>query len=279
MSARHLGGRELAARVRAEAVARLRVHQARGGGSPRIRALALGPNGGVRSYLEVQERAMTETGLTFRAEIVEERLTTAQARRRLEDLSGDPAVDGIILPWPLAPHLEAERVLEGLDPAKDVDALTSTCLGRLAVDAAARAPATAQAVMGVLAQAGTDLGRARVALIGAGRAVGLPTLLLLLHAGAAVTLAHRPGHDVAEAVRGADVVVAAAGSPALVTAADLRAGAVVVDVGTTEVDGRLVGDVGEGAEAVASAYAPVPGGVGPVTVAYLLLNALAVVGA
>jgi methylenetetrahydrofolate dehydrogenase (NADP+)/methenyltetrahydrofolate cyclohydrolase len=279
MTARRLGGRDLASEVRAEVAARLRVHLARGGRAPRLVAFAVAPTGGERAYLETQARAAEAAGFTFRLEALHASTDTAAARERLARLSADPEVDGVLVSWPLPPALERERVLEALDPRKDVDALSPAWLGRLAVDPTARAPATARAVMAILAQAGVDLGRSRVTLVGAGRTAGLPTLLLLLGAGAQVRVVHRPEHGVEAAVRDADVVVAAAGRPGVVSASALRPGAVVVDVGVTEVEGRLLGDVAGEVAAVASAYTPVPGGVGPVTVSYLLLNALEAVGA
>lgn len=274
-----MGGREVAAQVRAEVVARLRVHQARGGRPPRLCAFAVEPDAGARSYLQTQARAAAAAGVAFRVEAMPGPVGAAAVRERLEDLSADAAVDGILVSWPLGAGVDAGRALDGLDPRKDVDAITPACLGRLAIDPAVRAPATGRAVMALLGQAGTDLAEAKVTLVGTGRTAGLPTLLLLLHAGAQVTVVDRPGHDVAGAVRAADVVVSAAGVPHLVPADAIGAGAVVIDVGTSEVHGRLVGDVAPAAAEVAGAYAPVPGGVGPVTVAYLLLNALELVGA
>ena len=279
MSARRLGGREAASEVRAEVSARMRVHLARGGRPPHIVAFAIDPDGGSRSYLEVQARAAASAGLDLRLECLDGQTTTSAARDRVAALCADPEVDGVLFSWPLPRHLEAERVLEALDPAKDVDAISTACLGRLVVDAGARAPATARAVMTVLAQAGADFAGARVTLVGKGRTAGLPTLMLLLHAGLEVTVVHRKSHDVRGAVREADIVISAAGSPGLIRVEDIKPGAIVVDVGTTEVDGKLMGDVEPGAEAVASAITPVPSGVGPVTIAHLLKNALGVVGA
>lgn len=279
MTARRLGGRDGASEVRAEVTARMRVHLARGGAPPRIVAFAVRPDGGGRSYLETQARAAAQAGLDFRLESLDGAVTAATARHALTALCADPNVDGVLLSWPLPRDLEAERVVEALDPAKDVDAVSPVCLGRLAVDASARAPATGRAVMTVLAQAVGDIAGARVTLVGKGRTAGLPALLLLLHAGAEVTVVHRKAHDLRAAVRSADVVVSAAGVPGLIRAEDIQPGAVVVDVGTTEVEGRLVGDVAPEAAEVASALTPVPGGVGPVTIAHLLRNALGVVGA
>lgn len=246
---------------------------------PRIVAFAVAPDGGSRSYLDMQARAAASVGLDLRVECMDGEATTALARERVGALCADPAVDGVLFSWPLPRQLEAERVLEALDPRKDVDAVSPACLGRLAVDAGARAPATARAVMSVLAQAGGDIAGARVTLVGKGRTAGLPTLLLMLHAGAEVTVVHRKSHDVHGAVRAADIVVSAAGAPGLIRVEDIKPGAIVVDVGTTDVDGRLMGDVEPGADAVAAAITPVPGGVGPVTIAHLLKNALGVVGA
>lgn len=279
MTARALGGRALAQGVRETVATRLTRHLDAGGRPPRVVAFTVRPDPAVRAYLDGQARAAAKAGLAWRIEAGDGDESTAQARDRLARLCDDPAVDGVVVAWPMPAGVDGERVLEALDPHKDVDALGPACLGRLAVDRSARAPATARAVMAVLQDGVGELAGRRVTLVGKGRTAGMPTLFLLLHAGAVVEVLHSRAGDLGPRVREADILVSCVGRPGLVRAADVRPGAVVVDVGMAEVEGSLVGDVEPAVADTAAAYTPVPGGVGPVTLALLLDNALAVAGA
>jgi methylenetetrahydrofolate dehydrogenase (NADP+)/methenyltetrahydrofolate cyclohydrolase len=271
-----LGGAQ--ARRRREAVAAaVAARVAAGGRRPLLLTVAARPDGAASSYLTVLEGQVRRAGFATERAALDPRATPRDAVRAVRRLAEREDVDAVVLSWPLPPALHPEALVEAVPPAKDVDALSPYWLGRLAVDPAARAPATARAVLALLAQAGVALEGRRVTLIGRGRTVGLGTALLLMHAGATLTVAHRPTRDLADAVRGAEVVISAAGVPGLVTAPMVAPGAVVVDVGTTERHGGIVGDVDPAVRRVASALAPVPGGVGPLTVACLLENCLAAV--
>jgi methylenetetrahydrofolate dehydrogenase (NADP+)/methenyltetrahydrofolate cyclohydrolase len=276
VTARPLWGARIAQEVR-EAVARAvkeRVQQ--GHRPPCLAAVAVDPDGGALSYLRVQERAAHTVGMTYRRVVLGPQADTRQAVRAVEALCQDPGVDGVFLSWPFPAGVDGEAVLSALDPARDVDAITPASLGRLAVDPGARLAATARAVLALLAAVPIALPGRRVALVGQGRTAGLPLLLALLHRGASVMAVSREDPRPSSLLRQAEVVVTAVGKPGLVGPEDLSPGAVVVDVGTTEVDGKLWGDVQPQAYGRCRAYAPVPGGVGPLTTAYLLANTLEV---
>jgi methylenetetrahydrofolate dehydrogenase (NADP+)/methenyltetrahydrofolate cyclohydrolase len=192
----------------------------------------------------------------------------------LASLSADPAVHGIILQTPLPPGLSAAELALAIDPAKDVDGASPVSLGRLTAGLDAFAPATAQAVMRLLDFHGIELSGRRAVIVGRSTVVGKPLAQLLLARNATVTICHSRTRDLPSVTAQAEVLVAAAGRPALIGASYVGAGAVVVDVGTNPTaDGGLVGDVdAEAVAGIAGALSPVPGGVGPVTTAQLLLN-------
>ncbi len=203
------------------------------------------------------------------------RLSAGAVRDRLRELSSDPAVDGIIVQQPLPHGIPASVVFEGLVPSKDVDGITPVNAGRLAAGQPAFAPATAQAVVEILDRFAIPLEGMHAVVVGRSLTVGRPVAQLLLRRNCTVTICHSRTRDLDHYTREADVLVVAAGRPGLIGAGMLRPGAIVVDVGTTVVDGRIVGDVDAGsARTAAGAITPVPGGIGPVTNAVLLEHVL-----
>ena len=203
------------------------------------------------------------------------RLSAGAVRDRLRELSSDPAVDGIIVQQPLPHGIPASVVFEGLVPSKDVDGITPVNAGRLAAGQPAFAPATAQAVVEILDRFAIPLEGMHAVVVGRSLTVGRPVAQLLLRRNCTVTICHSRTRNLDRYTREADVLVVAAGRPGLIGAGMLRPGAIVVDVGTTVVDGRIVGDVDAGsARTAAGAITPVPGGIGPVTNAVLLEHVL-----
>lgn len=194
----------------------------------------------------------------------------------IESLNADERVHGILLQLPLPDHLDQDPLIALIDPAKDVDGLTPISAGLLVQGhPEAIAPCTPSGVMELLREAEVELEGARAVVIGRSILVGKPLAALLLAANATVTHCHSRTRDLAAVCREADVIVAAAGMPGLVTAEMVREGATVIDVGTNRVDGKLVGDVEfESVRERAGAITPVPGGVGPMTRAMLLVNTL-----
>jgi methylenetetrahydrofolate dehydrogenase (NADP+) / methenyltetrahydrofolate cyclohydrolase len=191
-------------------------------------------------------------------------------------LNADERVHGILLQLPLPGHLDQGGMTELIDPAKDVDGLTPVSAGLLAQGRPGLVPCTPRGVMELLRHAGVELEGARAVVVGRSQLVGKPLAALLLAANATVTHCHSRTRDLAAVCREADVLVAAAGRPGLITADMVRPGATVIDVGTNRTDDGVVGDVDfEGVREVAEAITPVPGGVGPMTRAMLLANTVA----
>lgn len=204
--------------------------------------------------------------------------TTPQANllALIETLNADPTVDGILVQLPLPPHMDSEAVIERIDPAKDVDGFHPYNMGRLALRLPLLRPCTPRGIMALLGTTGVDLRGCRAVVVGASNIVGRPVALELLLAGATVTVCHRFTRDLQTQVGNAEILVAAVGKPHLIPGAWVRPGAIVIDVGINRLpDGRLVGDVEpDTARERAAWMTPVPGGVGPMTVAMLLQNTL-----
>jgi methylenetetrahydrofolate dehydrogenase (NADP+) / methenyltetrahydrofolate cyclohydrolase len=264
-----LEGRGLAAEIRERAAA-----EAAAGPTPVLAAVIATDDPGAAWYLGSIAKAAAATGIELREERAD---GSAQVLERLDSLSADPTVHGIICLTPLPDGLRLSEAGERIAPAKDIDGASPTSLGRLAAGLEAYAPATAQAVIELLHSSGASLEGAHAVVIGRSTVVGKPLAVLLLAEQATVTICHTRTRDLAAETRRADVLVAAAGRAHLIGAGHVSPGALVIDVGTNEAsDGSMVGDVDTAAvEPIASAVTPVPGGVGPVTTAILLRNAVA----
>ncbi len=279
MSARIIDGKQVAALVRAEVAAEAGKLRARGV-VPGLAVVLVGDDPASEVYVRNKAKAAREAGV----EAFDHRLpsTTAQAELMalVARLNADPAVDGILVQLPLPKGLDATAVLEAIDPAKDVDGFHPDNVGRLWSGAPRFVPCTPLGVMRLLAEAKVDLVGKRACVIGRSNIVGKPMAALLLQANATVTMCHSKTADLAAEVAGADVVVAAIGKPEAVRGAWIKPGATVIDVGMNrlpaESGSRLVGDVEfVAASGRAGAITPVPGGVGPMTIAMLLANTVA----
>ena len=226
-------------------------------------------------YARQVARGAGRVGIPVRDEFIDESSTTATTIRLIEALSIDSEVHGIILALPLPSQVDAQRVIAALPPHKDVDRITSGALGELMVGTSQRAPGVAMAVMHLLAHYEIPLAGRHVSVVGRSPSVGKPVALLMLAQHATVTICHSRTPHLASITSKADVVVAGAGRPRLITRDHLGDGAVVVDVGTTYTADGVQGDVEtDSIASIVSAYSPVPGGVGPLTVYCLLLNVL-----
>ncbi len=225
-------------------------------------------------YVRNKDRAAREAGLDARTIRLPADTGEAALLALVGELNADPAVDGILVQLPLPTHVPPRAVIEAIDPAKDVDGFHPLNVGRLSDGLAVLAPCTPRGVMKLLAHAGVALAGARAVVLGRSAIVGRPVASLLLAADATVTIAHSRTRDLAEMCRRAEVVVAAVGRPEMVRGDWIAPGAVVIDVGINRLaDGRLVGDVAyEECLGHAGAITPVPGGVGPMTIACLIEN-------
>ena len=272
MSARVIDGKAVAERVRgrvADEIASL-------GLRPGLATVLVGDDPASAVYVRMKREDSAQVGIeSFHHEPGGDVSADALAGL-LRDLNADDRVHGILLQLPLPDGLDQDRFISLIDPAKDVDGLTSANAGLLMQDREeAMVPCTPAGVMELLGEAGVELEGARAVVLGRSILVGKPLLQLLLAANATVTQCHSRTRDLPAVCREADVLIAAVGSPRLVTAEMVSEGAVVIDVGTNRTDSGLVGDVDYDAVAAkAAAITPVPGGVGPMTRAMLLVNTL-----
>jgi methylenetetrahydrofolate dehydrogenase (NADP+) / methenyltetrahydrofolate cyclohydrolase len=281
-TARILDGKAAAARIKAELTERVAALAERGV-VPGLGTVLVGDDPGSATYVAMKHRDCAEVGITsLRADLPAD-ATQAQVEAAVAAFNDDPACTGYIVQLPLPKGLDADRVLELIDPAKDADGLHPTNLGRLVLNVNAPMtsplPCTPHGIVDLLLRNDIDLRGAEVCVLGRGVTVGRPLGLLLTRRSinATVTLCHTGTRDVGAHLRRADVVVAAAGVPGMVTADLVKPGAVVLDVGVSRVtgpDGRstLAGDVAADVRDVAAWVAPNPGGVGPMTRAMLLSN-------
>lgn len=272
MTARIIDGKAVAASLRTEVASNV----ARAGFTPGLAVVLVGDNPASTVYVRTKDKAAREAGIAART--VRLPATTGQDELSavIDLLNRDDAIDGILVQLPLPAHIDTRAIIEAVDPAKDVDGFHPLNVGLLTEGRAALAPCTPRGVMKLLATAGVEAAGAHAIVLGRSHIVGRPMASLLLAANATVTIAHSRTRDLPEECRRADIIVAAVGRPHMVRADWVRRGATVIDVGINRLpDGRLVGDVDfAGCAEVAGAITPVPGGVGPTTVACLLENTL-----
>ncbi|MGC8876235.1 tetrahydrofolate dehydrogenase/cyclohydrolase catalytic domain-containing protein [Thermus sp.] len=270
MAARLLSGHEVAQAVYAELKATLASLPF----VPSLRVIRLGEDPASVAYVRLKDKKARELGLRSQVEVYPEDFPEEALLRRIALLNADPEVDGVLVQLPLPPHIRAERVLEALHPLKDVDGFHPLNVGRLWSGGEGLFPCTPLGVVRLLRHYGVDLKGKVVVVVGRSNIVGKPLAGLLLREDATVTLAHSKTQDLPALTRRAEVLVVAVGRPHLVRREWVRPGATVVDVGVNRVEGKLLGDVHPEVAEVASALTPVPGGVGPMTVAMLMANTL-----
>ncbi|MGH8894479.1 MAG: bifunctional methylenetetrahydrofolate dehydrogenase/methenyltetrahydrofolate cyclohydrolase [Actinomycetes bacterium] len=273
MGASILDGKAAAADVRADLKKRVGALREQGV-VPGLGTILVGDDPGSRSYVAGKHRDCAEVGIVSIQRELPDSATQADVEGVVDELNDDPACTGYIVQLPLPAGLDANAALLRMDPAKDADGLHPTNLGRLVLNEAGPLPCTPRGIVALLRRHDVALNGADVVVVGRGITVGRPLGLLLTRRteNSTVTLCHTGTRDLAAHLRRADVIVAAAGLPGLVTAAVVRPGAAVVDVGITRTESGLVGDVAPDVRDVAGFVAPVPGGVGPMTRAMLLLN-------
>ncbi len=280
MSATIIDGRAIAARVRASVAREVEAFVNEVGHPPGLATVLVGEDPASAVYVGGKQRACAEVGMTPFDRRLPANASFEEVAEELERLNDDRAVSGVLLQLPLPAHLDGPALTAIISPEKDVDGLTPVNAGLLALGRPGLRPCTPSGVMELLAEAGAELEGAEAVVVGRSNLFGKPMAQLLLAANATVTTCHSRTRDLREVCARADVLIVAIGRPRLVTGEFVRAGAVVIDVGmnrlTPEQAGNksgLVGDV-DFAEAVerASAITPVPGGVGPMTIALLLRN-------
>ncbi len=270
-----IDGKAVAAKLRGEvAISALALRNR--GINPTLAVVLVGDDPASAVYVRSKTKAAGEANVDIRDHKLPATTTQAELMALVDALNRDPIVDGILVQLPLPKHLDSDAVIRALDPAKDVDGLHPTSLGYLAQGRPVFAPCTPKGCMRLLAEVGANLAGARAIVIGRSVLVGKPISLLLANANATVTMCHSKTRDLAAEVRRAEIVVAAIGKPEFVRGEWIADGAIVLDVGINRTaENKLLGDVEFAAAAQrARAITPVPGGVGPMTIAMLLRNAV-----
>jgi methylenetetrahydrofolate dehydrogenase (NADP+)/methenyltetrahydrofolate cyclohydrolase len=273
VSATILDGKATAAAVKGDLAATVAALRARGI-VPGLGTVLVGDDPGSHAYVAGKHRDCAEVGIESIRVDLPDSATQADVLAAVRDLNADPACTGYIVQLPLPTGLDANAVLEAMDPAKDADGLHPVNLGRLVLGSPAPLPCTPRGIVELLRRYDVPINGAEVCVIGRGVTVGRPLGLLLTRKSenATVTLCHTGTRDIAAHAREADIIVAAAGVPHLITADLVKPGAAVLDVGITRTSEGLVGDVHPEVREVAGFLAPMPGGVGPMTRAMLLAN-------
>jgi len=274
--ARIIDGKATAAALRAEIGREVAAIKANRGIVPGLHVVLVGEDPASKVYVASKEKLAVEVGMNSVAHRLPADTTEAQLLAKLAELNADDSVDGILVQLPLPKHIDTGRIIDAIDPAKDVDGLHPINAGLLAGGKNGLVPCTPLGSMLLLKQALPSLSGLDAVVIGRSELVGRPVAQLLLQADCTVTIAHSRTRDLAAVVKRADIVIAAVGHPRMVKGDWIKPGATVIDVGINRLpDGKLTGDV-DFAEAVkvAGAITPVPGGVGPMTIACLLKNTL-----
>jgi methylenetetrahydrofolate dehydrogenase (NADP+) / methenyltetrahydrofolate cyclohydrolase len=270
-----IDGKEIASRVRADVKAAVERYADETGVTPGLATVLVGDDEASRIYVGGKQRTCEEVGIRSLGHELGGDTSREELLEVLGELNRSPEVHGIVLQLPLPDQLDQAEMTGAIDPAKDVDGLTPANAGLLAQGRPALVPATPAGVIELLRANGTDLEGARAVVIGRSVLVGRPLVSLLLAENATVIVCHSRTRDLAAVCASADVLVAAVGRPRLVGADMIKPGATVIDVGINRTDDGLVGDVDfEAAKKTAGAITPVPGGVGPMTIAMLLRNTL-----
>jgi methylenetetrahydrofolate dehydrogenase (NADP+)/methenyltetrahydrofolate cyclohydrolase len=275
MTASIIDGKAIAASRRARTAERVAELEASHGVTPGLAVVIVGEDPASQVYVRMKHKACEEVGVrSFKHELPVE-TTQDELLALVERLNADDDVHGILVQLPLPDHVDEEAVIEAIVPEKDVDGFHPVSVGRMVIGKETFLPCTPHGCMVLLDETGVELEGKEAVVVGRSNIVGKPVALLLLERHATVTVCHSRTQDLPEVVRRADVVVVAVGRPEMVKGDWIKEGAVVIDVGVNRTDNGLVGDVEfEAAAERASAITPVPGGVGPMTIAMLMENTL-----
>lgn len=275
MAARVIDGKAVAAAVRERVRVDVAAYAEESGRTPTLATVIVGEDPASEVYVSMKRKACGEAGMNSVHHGLEAATSEEELLELVRALGADDEIDGILVQLPVPAHIDSDVVVAAIDPGKDVDGLTPVNAGLLAHGTPDLVPCTPAGVMELLAHEGVELEGAEAVVVGRSKLVGVPVARLLLSANATVTICHSRTRDLDATCARADVLVAAVGVPRLLGAAAVKPGAVVIDVGVNRLEEGLVGDVDyEAAREVAGAITPVPGGVGPMTIAMLLVNTL-----
>ncbi|VTM24085.1 PPDC [Stutzerimonas stutzeri] len=275
MTAKIISGSALSKQIKAEIAQQITQYRNEGKRAPGLAVILVGADPASQVYVASKRRSCEEVGIFSKSYDLPETMEEHALLALIDELNADETIDGILVQLPLPKHIRSEAVIERIKPEKDVDGFHPYNVGRLCQRIPTLRACTPYGVMKLLETTGIDLHGKHAVIVGASNIVGRPMSLELLLAGATVTVTHRFTKDLESHVRQADILVVAVGKPHLVPGEWVKQGAVVIDVGINRIDGKLVGDIGfEAAERRAAYITPVPGGVGPMTVAMLMNNTL-----
>jgi methylenetetrahydrofolate dehydrogenase (NADP+)/methenyltetrahydrofolate cyclohydrolase len=269
MAARLIDGKALAERIRGEIA-----EEVRDLGEIGLATVLVGDDPASDIYIRLKHKAAGEVGISARDIRLASQTTEDELLGQVAELNADESIDGLLVQLPLPDHIDEARVIRAIDPVKDVDGLHPLNFGQLVLGRPTHVGATPVGVMRLLEEYDVQLEGARAVVVGRSDIVGKPAALLLLHANATVTVCHSRTRDLGVVTREADVLVVAVGRTAVIGPDDVREGATVIDVGMNRGDEGVVGDVDPGAAERAGLITPVPGGVGPMTIAMLLASAV-----
>lgn len=284
MSAELIDGKAIAATIRDEIKAEVEGLQAKSGRIPGLATVLVGQRKDSQTYVRMKKRACAEVGITSYGHDLPADISQAELLNIVRDLNANSDVDGILVQLPLPDHIDEEDILGAVSLEKDVDGFHPINIGRLSMKRREPlfAPCTPKGCIELLDRSGIEIEGKQAVVLGRSNIVGLPVAMLLLHRNATLTVCHSRTQNLADVVRSADILIAAVGQAEMVRGDWIKPGAAIVDVGINPVDDptrkqgyRLVGDVAfDEAKEVAAAITPVPGGVGPMTIAMLLRNTL-----
>ena len=274
-----LNGREVANEVLKNVANEINAIKSNNKRVPGLAVLLVGENPASKTYVNNKEKACNSIGIYSEVHKFQENITQESLMERIEQLNNDNKIDGILLQLPLPSHLDSQKLINAINPKKDVDGLTSVNLGKLISGQQCLKPCTPLGVIEILKHYSINLIGEQAVVIGRSSLVGKPVSLLLLEKNASVTVVHSKSKEIEKITKTADVLICALGKPRLVKKDWVKPGAIIIDVGinkiTEEGKDKLVGDVDfEDVKAICKAITPVPGGVGPVTIAMLLSNTL-----
>ncbi len=275
MVARIIDGRSVAAEVRKQAAEEAKLLWEEHGVRPGLAAILVGNDPASEVYVGLKQKACEEAAFTFRRITLPEEASEEEVMEQIHKLNTDEHIHGVMVQLPLPPHLNENKIIDTLSPEKDVDGLHPVNMGRLLLGDEGITPCTPTGIITLLEREGVALRGKHVVIVNRSKIVGRPLMVMMINRDATVTVCHSKTVNLAGHTRAADILVVAVGKPRFITEDMVREGAVVVDVGINRVEGRIVGDVDfDMVKEKAAAITPVPGGVGPMTVAMLLMNVL-----
>ena len=275
MSANIISGTALSNQIKNEVATQISTYLKQGYRAPGLAVILVGSDAASQVYVGSKRKSCAEIGIQSKSYDLPQETTEQALLDLIDELNKDESVDGILVQLPLPKHIDSTKVIEAIHPDKDVDGFHPYNVGRLCQRIPTLRACTPYGVMKLLENTQVDLYGKHAVIVGASNIVGRPMALELLLAGCTVTVTHRFTQDLASHIRQADILVVAVGKPQFISGEWVKEGAIVIDVGINRIDGKLVGDVEfEQASQRASYITPVPGGVGPMTVAMLMQNTL-----